>query len=363
MELIFTREDKPLSRPFMRLLSKFAVLLLAAGLHASAQEPQGELITPAAVAVDATLHRAFAVDTTRNRVLVYDEQTAQQKDISVGHSPIGLAIDQQAHRVYVVNAGSGNVSVIDARSSNVLATLATDSRPYAIAVDSATHHALVSNTFSNKLTVVDGMLLASEQKPLGSKDAIAVDAQHGEAFLIGYEDPSIAVISTAGALLRKLPARIHLWGLAVDAPHRMVYATAIGDHALEVLNTATGERTEIAVGGFPCAVALSSDGLRAYVANREDGTVTVVDTARRAAIATIKVGGSPQAVAVDTQHHRVAVANTASGTVTLIDTNTNSVVRTVPAGPHPYSLALDEERGEVFAVGFGAEPLHHFGLE
>lgn len=344
--------------PLLRMCS---VLLLATLAHG--QTPTSQLISPNAVAVDVTLHRAFAVDPDHDRVLVYDEATRQQTSVAAGRSPIALALDQQAHRVYVVNAAGGNVTVLDARTSAVLATLPTDSHPYAVAVDSQTQGVLVSNTFSNKLTVIDGASLQSVQKPLGSKDAIAVDAEHGEAFLLSYEDTAVTVITTAGAAPRTLPARIHLWSMAVDAPHRMLYATAIGDHALEVLSTVTGERHEIRVGNFSCAVVLNADGSRAYVANREDNTVTVVNTATRSAIATIATGKAPQALAIDNLHHRIFVANTASGTITVIDSSTNRVIGALPAGSAPYALAADQTTGELFAATLSANPFLHFSMK
>jgi len=45
--------------------------------------------------------------------------------------------------------------------------------------------------------------------------------------------------------------------------------------------------------------------------------VTVIDGARREAIATVKVGRLPQAVAVDAKKNRVYVANSHSDTVTV----------------------------------------------
>jgi len=331
------------------------------GREATAQEVAGGLINRNAIALDSGIHRAFAVDPSKNAVIIYDEETQQQSSVEVGQAPVAVAVDEQMHRVYVVNSRSGNVSVLDGHDGKVIATVATDRHPYAVALNSKTHQVVVSNTFSNKLTIIDGTLLTSEQLPLGSKDAIAIDAIHGTVYLISYEDPSIAAWQMTGAQTRALHTRIHMWDLVVDARRQTIYATAIGDHALEMVS-ANGELHEVEVGQYPCAVVLNQDGSRAYVANREDGTVSVVDTQKRVVVATVSAGKTPQAIAVDSKHHRVVVANTGSGTITVIDSATNHVVRTLAAGPHPYALAVDESRGEILVAGIGDQPFRHIPL-
>lgn len=352
----------------MHLFAKTIACVLALsswlipGHQVRAQEVAGGLINRNAVAVDSGIHRVFSVDPSQNAVVIYDEETKQQRVVEVGQAPVAVAIDEQMHRVYVVNSRSGNVSVLDGRDGKIVATVATDRHPYAIGVNSKTHQVLVSNTFSNKLTVIDGTLLTSEQLPRGSKDAIAIDAVHGTAYLISYEDPSIEAWQMTETHVRALKTRIHLWDLVVDASRQIVYATAIGDHALEMVSTASGELHEVEVGRYPCAVVLNADGTRAYVANREDGTVSVIDTRKRETIATVTTGKTPQAITVDPRHHRVVVANTGSGTITVIDTATNRVIRTIAAGAHPYALAIDESRGEVFVAGVGDQPFRHLPL-
>ena len=70
------------------------------------------------------------------------------------------------NRIYVVNAGSGNVSVIDGRTNRVIATLPTDTRPYAIGIDAGLHRVYATNTFSDKITVINGTTNTAKQLPL-----------------------------------------------------------------------------------------------------------------------------------------------------------------------------------------------------
>ncbi len=63
---------------------------------------------------------------------------------------------------------------------------------------------------------------------------------------------------------------------------------------------------------------------RAYIANKNDGTVSVIDTNTRTVIDTITVGSNPTYVAVNEKGTRAYVRN--NETVSVIDTSTNTVI-------------------------------------
>ena len=56
----------------------------------------------------------------------------------------------------------------------------------------------------------------------------------------------------------------------------------------------------------------------AYVTNADDGSVSVIDTTKRAVSETIKVGKSPDGIAVDPTTHAVYTANAGDDTVSVI---------------------------------------------
>ncbi len=117
--------------------------------------------------------------------------TGKRTSIAVGRQPNAVSIDPATNRIYVVNAGGGNVSVIDGSADRVIATIPTDTRPYAIGIDAALHRVYVTNTFSDKVTVIDGTTKTAKQLPLGSKDFVETDTRRHRAFFISYEDPKL----------------------------------------------------------------------------------------------------------------------------------------------------------------------------
>ena len=83
----------------------------------------------------------------------------------------------------------------------------------------------------------------------------------------------------------------------------------------------------INVGNGPHGVAVTPDGSRVYVTNRDDNTVSVIDAASGAVIGSpIAVGNAPQGLAVSPDGTRVYVCNPDDNTVLVIDTATNAVI-------------------------------------
>ena len=54
--------------------------------------------------------------------------------VSVGDSPRALVLDPEGRKLYVVNRGSNNISVIDKTTRKVERTIPAGSKPYGIAV-------------------------------------------------------------------------------------------------------------------------------------------------------------------------------------------------------------------------------------
>ena len=86
------------------------------------------------------------------------------------------------------------------------------------------------------------------------------------------------------------------------------------------------------VGKEPTGIAFVPSGKRAYVVNSISFTVSVIDTATNAVIATIPVGEQPYCVAITPNGKYAYVTNVVSNAVSVIDTATNALVDTVAVG-------------------------------
>src|SRR5207245_7249645 len=115
----------------------------------------------------------------------------------------------------------------------------------------------------------------------------------------------------------------------------------------------------VAVAASPAGIAVCPAGTRAYVANSDAGTGSVLDTATNTIVATVAVGASPSGVAVSPAGTRVYVANACGtdsgcnsfdGLVSVIDTATNAIVATVPVGASPIGVAFAPSGGRVYVA-------------
>ena len=149
--------------------------------------------------------------------------------IKVGTNPRGIAFAQTANgpRLYVVNRGSGNVSVIDAVTNKVI-----DANPATA-------------------TTVDAIKVGS------TPQQIAISPDGKSAYVTNYGSNTVSIIDT-------------VTNKVVDA------------------NPATTAVDAIAVRSNPDGVALSADGSLVYVANGDD-RISVIDTKTKTVVSTLQV--------------------------------------------------------------------------
>jgi len=98
----------------------------------------------------------------------------------------------------------------------------------------------------------------------------------------------------------------------------------------------------------PTSVALSPDGLGAYVANASSGTVSFIrlNIAHDLVLKPhkhLKVGLKPTSLVLTPNGSRLYVANGRSNTVSVIDTVAERVIATIPVGLEPRGLAVTND--------------------
>lgn len=121
--------------------------------------------------------------------------------------------------------------------------------------------------------------------------------------------------------------------------------------ALAIVDTTSHSRVgQVLVGREPASVAISPNGLFAYVANRGSNSITVVDLQGVRALGEVPVGRQPTAVLTSPDGKRIYVANWASQDVTVLDASSFETLATLPLPGDPYTLALSSG-GEWLYVG------------
>jgi YVTN family beta-propeller protein len=133
--------------------------------------------TPGGIALDARTNTIYVSGEVSNDVSVIDGKTCnahvrtgcRQRPIHIaaGLGARGIAVNEVTHTVYVANTAAGTVSVIDGAACNATvhsgcgrkaAEAAVGISPRRVAVDERTNTIYVTNAGSNTVTMLDGRL-------------------------------------------------------------------------------------------------------------------------------------------------------------------------------------------------------------
>jgi YVTN family beta-propeller protein len=144
-------------------------------------------------------------------------------------------------------------------------------------------------------------------------------------------------------------------GVALTSDGLLAYVATGNDGDVAVIYVPTGQVLQtIDVGAEPTAIALSPNGTHLYTANSNLNTVSVVDTATGQLTQTIAVGFSPSALAVSQNGARVYVANLDDNTISVIDAATNTVSGTIGVGTSPSAVALSADGRSLYVTNYAA---------
>jgi YVTN family beta-propeller protein len=136
---------------------------------------------------------------------------------------------------------------------------------------------------------------------------------------------------------------------------RAAYTANAGANTVSVINPATNAVVAtVRVGARPIHVAVTPNGDSAYVTNAGANTVSVINTATNTLVATVQVGSNPGHAAVTPDGSLVYVTNAGANTVSVINTATNIVVATVRVGANPVHVAITPDGAHAYVTNAGS---------
>ena len=98
-------------------------------------------------------------------------------------------------------------------------------------------------------------------------------------------------------------------------------------------------------------------GPKAYVGNFSDNTVSVVDLAAGAVVATIPVSAGPHGMIAAPDGRTVYMSGDGSSNLDVIDTTTDRVKKTVEIGKSPHGLAITPDGRTLLAAVYGEDKI------
>jgi len=162
---------------------------------------------------------------------------------------------------------------------------------------------------------------------------IVLDAGAGD---ISFGGPIRSTVGLRATLMEDLGAP---YRLALSPNGATLYASDAVSNYVYFIDLAAQQLDTVDLGRSVGHVLLNQDGSRLYVANFNEGTVTVLNTATRAVAATVTVPGTPDGMAMSADGQTLFVANYSDDSVSLVSTSTNRVTRKIPVAGGPSSVA------------------------
>ncbi len=337
---------------------KGAIVLFSLVTLAAASSLAQTLVTtvtagtsPTAVAVNVATNKIYVVNEGSNNVTVIDGATNNTVTVWTGSSPDAVAINAVTNKIYVANLNSGSVTVIDG-GNNQSATISAGAYPYAIAVNTASNKIYVANYDTNTVTVIDGATNRSSSTINVGRHpvALAVNATTNKVFVADSGSRDVAVIDGATNDVATVAVGTTPWAIAVNEITNQIYVANYQSSNVSVIDGTTYVPTNVAVGAYPSGVAVDAVRNRAYVVNSGDSSGTVIDGATLTT-RTITAGSSPLVVGVDAVTNKAYfVDDLYNGAVTMVD-GTSGVAASVGVnGEYPMALAVNPVTNTIYVA-------------
>lgn len=247
------------------------------------------------------------------------------KTIEVEQEPLGLALSPDAAVLYVANAQSGTLSVIDTASQAVVNTLSV-----------------------NPGGRLNSVLVSSDGKRLYVSDAKA-----GGVHVFSLPE---------GEKIAAVPVRLFPQRMALAPENARLYVVNSASNNVSVLDTNTQTLlTNIAVNERPYAIALAPDHSRAYVTSSQTHSITVLDLASQEVVDVILLETISRltnlVISPDGQY--LYICDAISNSIVVVDTTTKTQVQTLNVARFenkelefsPTDLALSADGKRLYAVG------------
>ncbi|MGH7384785.1 MAG: cytochrome D1 domain-containing protein [Candidatus Rokuibacteriota bacterium] len=322
-----------------RMLERTLIGALALGLSAGCAELQTK------EADEAPRSRVFVANESSNSVTVVDADSFQVVATvdARNHATHDLAVSRDGRWLFATNLASGRLSAINTRSLETVASIATGDRAHVVTLTNDNRHAWVANIGDHTISIVDTATfrilgtIAVGKGPTG----LTFSRDGRFAYVSNQGDKTVQVIDTTShRVLKAIPVGTNPHFLVLG-PDGRIWGTNTGGTDVYVIDPTTQDKVaSINVGPGPQQIAFGFKGLQgpnAYITVAGLNRVVVVsaDPSNLRILEQIDVGQRPNGISGNREGTRLFVVHETSNDLKVIDTGSSSVLATVPVGRKP----------------------------
>lgn len=182
------------------------------------------------VAVAEEFGRGFITDGAQGKVILFDLKTLKViGEAKADKDADSVAYDPESKRVFVMNGDPNSSTVIDAKSGNVVGTIALGGGPeFAVADGKGT--VFVNIEDKNELVAIDANTLEIKSRwpvgPAGGPTALAMDKTHRRLFSAGRKPQMLVVLDAdSGKVIQSFPITAGVDAAVFEPESGMVYVS------------------------------------------------------------------------------------------------------------------------------------------
>jgi YVTN family beta-propeller protein len=273
--------------------------------------------------------------------------------------------ESPSYLVFVSNERSGDITVIDGSTDDVIATFPVGKRPRGIHATPDGRHLFVTLSGSPRMAPgldenrapadkrADGLAVIDpvahrlvDRWHVGSDpEQFAISKDGKFAFIANEDDASASIVDLdSGQSRGKIKVSDEPEGVGVNPRNGEVYVTC--EEKGEVFAIDPDQQRVIAkidTGGRPRSVVFLPDGSRAYVACETGSYVAVIDARSHQLSSKMQLptGSLPMGTAISHDGKELYVSTGRGNAIAIIDTQNSRVVTTIPVGNRVWGIALD----------------------
>jgi len=264
--------------------------------------------------IDSESRRVYVARGTR--VMVVDANSgkliAEIPDTPRVH---GIALAPDLGTGFITVGGAHKVVVIDLKTLKVKGSVETGENPDAIFYHAGLKRIFVFNEQSKSVTVIDAASLqVLATIPLPGNPEVGVYDESGHVFVNVSDKGTLAVIDTSSNKV------INEWslapcdeptGLAIDRKKHYLFAACSGNKVMAVMDFSTGKvLASVPIGAGSDGAAFDPSAGVAFSSNGRDGTLTVVGETgpgKFSVLQTVATQKSGRTVALDEKTHELFI--------------------------------------------------------
>lgn len=281
--------------------------------------------------------------------------------ISIGEGPFGAVFDSTRNLLYVVNAESKTISIINSTSNKEIeqVEVSTNPPPIGVAINKATDTLYVTHNdpliFGNSslnrgmVTIIKNVSntkIITSKTIIGNPFEIAVNSQTGKIYIGDMNNDMVTVLNGSHNETSRLKLMEGMeltpslgFGLAIDESSNTIYAVEEKSGKLTLIDGDTEKITksinitrnldenlrnaclvDVAVDqGIDRAYVVDNTNCRYTDAEDRKGRLLVIDTINSKVIDKVAIGTFPNNVVVNPHTHRIYVTNNLNDSITIIE--------------------------------------------